>query len=441
MHDLVIRDARVLREAKWQVCDIGIDQGRFTSFDPSSGKETLDAAGRILTPGGVDLHVHFNEPGRTHWEGFATGSLAAAAGGNTFLVEMPLNSIPSTVSAEFLQQKLEAIGSQSFVDFALWGGLVPGNVDQIAALHQAGVAGFKAFMSPSGTDDFENSDTDTLRKGMVEIAKTGKILAIHAEDPAVLDSASKQLTSKRSALDWERSRPVAAELSAVKIAIDLAADTGCRIHIVHVSAPEVLELIASAKKSGLDITCETCPHYLLMAIDEADARGPNAKCAPPLRPKETVKALWECLRVGLIDTIGSDHSPAPPDLKTGKTFYDAWGGISGIQHGLPLLLQHGLQDLSLFEKLLELASDFPSQLIGLANKGKILENYAADFAIIETLSDPVEIRSSELLYRHQQSAYCEMKRFLNVKETWLGGRCIYRDGAAHGTPQGQFVSF
>lgn len=440
MHDLVIRDARLLLDGAWKNTDLGIDQGRFTTFDPDQGTETLDAAGRFLLPGGVDLHVHFNEPGRTHWEGFATGSLAAAAGGNTFLVEMPLNSIPSTVSAAFLRQKLSAIAAQSVTDFALWGGLVPGNTKQIDGLHRAGVAGFKAFMSPSGTDDFQNSDTSTLREGMREIAKTGKILAIHAEDPAVLDQVAPSLPSKQTALDWELSRPIEAELSAVKIAIDLAAETDCRIHIVHVSAPPVLELIAQAKADGLDITCETCPHYLLMPIEEADEIGPDAKCAPPLRPQETVSAMWKSLRSGLIDTIGSDHSPCSPHLKEGKSFYDAWGGISGLQHGLPLLWQEALGDPALFDTLIHLASKRPADLIGLANKGSIAIGYDADFALVEKLASPVPIMPADLHYRHPQSAYCRKSLSLKVSETWARGQCIYREGKAAGPARGKFIA-
>ncbi|MBC2605440.1 allantoinase AllB [Pelagicoccus albus] len=441
MHDLVIRGARIFEDGQWIEKDIGIDDGKFASFQAESGRETLDAQGRFLLPGGIDLHVHFNEPGRTHWEGFATGSLAAAAGGNTFLCEMPLNSIPSTVSARDLQTKLDAINGKSLLDYALWGGLVPGNVSEIAGLHEAGVAGFKAFMSPSGTDDFINSDTQTLKAGMKEIAKTGKILAIHAEDPATLTSASDGLSSKLTALDWEKSRPVEAEINAVKIAIDLAAESGCRIHIVHVSAPEVLEVIAKAKMQGVDITCETCPHYLLLTIEQADQIGPHAKCAPPLRPRHTVNGLWQAIRMGMVDTIGSDHSPAPPDLKSGKTFYDAWGGISGVQHGLPLLWQKAASDPELFQRLLDLSSKNAGELIGLHGKGSIKAGYDADFTLVAEYGACSSITEAELLYRHKTSAYCGMDLGLKVEETWQAGRCVYKDGAGMGDPKGAFIKF
>ncbi|EDY84609.1 allantoinase [Verrucomicrobiia bacterium DG1235] len=441
MHELVVRDAKVLENGKWRITDIGVDQGKFTSFEPDSGHATLDAKERIVLPGGLDLHVHFNEPGRTHWEGFATGSLSAAAGGNTFLVEMPLNSIPSTVSVESLRLKRNAIGQQSRVDYALWGGLVPGNENELQALAQAGVAGFKAFMSPSGTDDFANSDTETLRRGMKEIAKTGKVLALHAEDPAVLEAANASLPSKISALDWEKSRPVAAEVSAIKIAIELAAETGCRIHIVHVSSPDALQVIVEAKALGLPITCETCPHYLLIAINEADAIGPLSKCAPPLRDPKTVRNLWKSLRNGEIDTIGSDHSPCPPEMKIGKSFYDAWGGISGLQHGLPLLWQEALNDPELFQILIDLSCKSPSGLIGLDSKGSLSIGKDADFALVEELERATPISTADLHYRHPQSAYCDKLLRLQVSETWLRGNCVYRQGRAVGKPQGRHITF
>ncbi|MDQ8187769.1 allantoinase AllB [Pelagicoccus sp. SDUM812002] len=441
MHELAIRNARLLQDGTWRHVDIGIDEGRFTSFAPNSAKKTLNANGRMIFPGGVDLHVHFNEPGRTHWEGFATGSLAAAAGGNTFLVEMPLNSIPTTVSVETLRSKLAAIAQKSLVDFGLWGGLVPGNVKDIEGLHRAGVAGFKAFMSPSGTDDFKNSDVATLRAGMIEIAKTGKVLAIHAEDPAILREAETKLAQKRTALDWERSRPIEAEMSAVNIAIDLAGETGCRIHIVHVSAPEVLELIASAKAKGVAITCETCPHYLLMSMEEADAIGPNAKCAPPLRPRHVMETMWTALSNGLIDTIGSDHSPCTPDLKTGRAYYDAWGGISGIQHGLPLLWQEALVDSKLLQSIIELSSIQAANLINLSEKGAINLGYDADFVLAETLSTPYRIKTEALHYRNRHSPYCDRTLTVTVSETWLRGTCLYRKGEAASEPNGKFLAF
>ena len=244
-----------------------------------------------------------------------------------------LNSVPSTTNVEAFKTKLGAIGSKSYVDFGLWGGVVPGNEDELQPLAEAGVMGYKAFMSPSGVDEFNNSDGAVLRKAMEKIAPTGLRLALHAEDPAVLEPAAAALSSRETAADWLASRPIEAEISAVKIAIDLAEETGCPLMIVHVSAPEVLEVIHAAQDRGVDLTCETCPHYLLSS-EEAEAVGTNAKCAAA-SSSETVSAMLEMLVNDGIDTIGSDHSPSPPSMKA-KSFYDAWGGIAGIQHGLSL---------------------------------------------------------------------------------------------------------
>ena len=443
MHDIAIREALVLVDGYWTPTDIGIEDGRFVAFgaNVSSAKTTIDAKGLHCLPGGVDLHVHFNEPGRTHWEGFATGSIAGLAGGNTFVAEMPLNSIPSTTSLDALKTKLDAIGSQSSLDFGLWGGLVPGNAHELEALAEAGVVGFKAFMSPSGTDDFVNSDTETLRAGMKAIARTGKILALHAEDPKTLDAAAAQLGSKRSAVDWEAGRPQIAEINAIRIAIDLAIETGCRIHIVHVSSPEALDLISTAKAEGLEITCETCPHYLLLTIEDAERIGPAAKCAPPLRHEFDHNALWTALRHGQVDTIGSDHSPCPPDLKSGRSFYEAWGGISGQQHGLPLLWDRSFDDTNLFENIITRSTSEPSRLIGLKNKGALELGYDADFVLARRNVVETEIRSDQLHYRHHHSAYCGLRLRTEVVQTWLRGRCVYKDGKPIGEPRGRFIRF
>ncbi|MDQ8205470.1 allantoinase AllB [Pelagicoccus sp. SDUM812003] len=441
MIDLCIHNVTTYIDGSWRTSSLSVDAGKIVSFDRERARLVVDAEGKRCLPGAVDLHVHFNEPGRTHWEGFATGALAAAAGGATFVVEMPLNSIPSTVSTQDLATKLSAIASKSMIDFGLWGGLVPGNVNQIAPLAKAGVAGFKAFMSPSGTDDFQNSDYATLKAGMKEIAHTGKLLAIHAEDPQVLDTVDFAGRTRISAFDWEYSRPVEAEIKAVEIAMELSQETGCPIHIVHVSSPAVLDRIALGKQAGVKVTCETCPHYLLLSTEDAHRIGPNAKCAPPLRPEETRLALWQALDQGKLDTIGSDHSPCPPDMKTGSPFYDAWGGISGLQHGLPLLWNFGRQDEARFAKLISLTCAQPSALISLPNKGALKIGYDADFVLVEELPSPLSIDADSLLYRHRHSAYCGLKTRYRISETWQRGRCLLRDGKAVAPPAGTFIAF
>jgi allantoinase len=444
MLDTVIRNLKVLRAGVWTAVDVGIESGKIaeiTSQVTGSARSEVIAEGQFAMSGAVDLHVHFNEPGRTNWEGFKTGSAAAAAGGVTTVAEMPLNSIPSTVTVDALDQKLAAIKGKSSVDYALWGGVVPGNVDSLEALADAGVVGFKAFMSPSGTDDFDNSDVATLREAMRRIARTGLRLALHAEDPHVLKAAEAKLGQKETALDWEASRPVSAEVSAVQIAIELSVETGCPITIVHVSSPEVLAVIDAAKAKGVDILAETCPHYLLLNIGQADAIGPVAKCAPPLRSEATVSELRAAVLSGRIDTIGSDHSPSSPDLKEGLSFYKAWGGISGLQHGLPLTLDMLGMDLGLTGQCLEgVFSAKPASVAGMSAKGQLTVGADADLVLFEQREMPAMIQKSDLLYRHPFSAYIGCSSRVVVASTWLRGVCIYKEGAILSAPTGRFIN-
>ena len=293
MFDTIIRNVRVIKDDAWHFVDLGIIDESFAEISPNitgSSKSEVDGDSAYCLPGSVDLHVHFNEPGRIHWEGFTTGSAAASAAGISYLAEMPLNSIPSTTSVDALNTKLAAINNKSYVDFGLWGGIVPGNINDIEPLAKAGVIGFKAFMIPSGNVDFLNSDRSTLREAMYRIAQTGLRLALHAEDPIVVNRASERLKRTVSAFDWDASRPVEAEISATKTAIELSLETGCPITIVHVSSAEVLSVIQNAKRQGVDIICETCPHYLLLTRVDADNIGADAKCAPPLRSKARMRA-------------------------------------------------------------------------------------------------------------------------------------------------------
>ena len=441
MFELVIREGKIITPDGWEMVDIGISEGKIQAIGEisESAKKEIKAVGKYIFPGGVDLHVHFNEPGRTDWEGFFTGTQAALAGGVTTLAEMPLNSIPSTVSVDALEKKLSAIGAQSHADFGLWGGLVPGNVEELIPLARAGVMGFKAFMSPSGTDDFINADIRTLRMGMERIAETGLRLAIHAEDPQVLKLAGASLASKTSAYDWERSRPIAAEISAVEIAIDLSVQTGCPITIVHVSSHEVLTVIEAAKKEGVDIIAETCPHYLLLNIDDAHRIGTLAKCAPPLRLPAVQDALWQALFRGLVDTIGSDHSPAPPIMKEGKSFYDAWGGISGLQHGLPLLLDKiSFADEKDTRRLTRLFAGRPAQVAAFSTKGELRVGKDADFFLWQKGEQAHRIAERDLLYRHSCSAYVGLPLQGEIVSTYLRGELVYDQGKFT-APRGKFI--
>ena len=446
MFDTIIRNVRVIKDDAWHFVDLGIIDGSFAEVSTNitgNSKNELDGDSAYCLPGSVDLHVHFNEPGRTHWEGFTTGSAAASTAGLSYLAEMPLNSIPSTISVDALNTKLAAINNKSYVDFGLWGGIVPGNINDIEPLARAGVIGFKAFMAPSGNVDFVNSDKSTLREAMYRIAQTGLRLALHAEDPTVLDRALKRLKRTVSAFDWDAARPVEAEISATKAAIELSIETGCPITIVHVSSMEVLSVIQNAKRQGVDILCETCPHYLLLSRVDADNIGADAKCAPPLRSKARMRALEEAVFENLIDTIGSDHSPSPPEMKEDRSFFDAWGGIAGIQHGFPLLIsRYGLDVLPRMKILQRLCCENPAKVVNLKSKGAIDLNKDADFTLIKELESASVIDESSLLTKHQRSAYVGAKIKIELTSSWLRGKLVSLNGKLlENPPRGKFIPY
>ena len=446
MFDTIIRNVRVIKDDAWHFVDLGIIDGSFAEVSTNitgNSKNELDGDSAYCLPGSIDLHVHFNEPGRTHWEGFTTGSAAASTAGLSYLAEMPLNSIPSTISVDALNTKLAAINNKSYVDFGLWGGIVPGNINDIEPLARAGVIGFKAFMAPSGNVDFVNSDKSTLREAMYRIAQTGLRLALHAEDPTVLDRALKRLKRTVSAFDWDAARPVEAEISATKAAIELSIETGCPITIVHVSSVEVLSVIQNAKRQGVDILCETCPHYLLLSRVDADNIGADAKCAPPLRSKARMRALEEAVFENLIDTIGSDHSPSPPEMKEDRSFFDAWGGIAGIQHGFPLLIsRYGLDVLPRMKILQRLCCENPAKVVNLKSKGAIDLNKDADFTLIKELESASVIEESSLVTKHQRSAYVGAKIKIELTSSWLRGKLVSLNGKLlENPPRGKFIPY
>ncbi len=424
MYDLIIHNA-CTGPYGLEPCEIAIEGGKFAEVSESvSGPASreLDAEGLLALPGVVDAHVHFNEPGRTAWEGWATGSRAAAAGGVTSLIEMPLNSIPSTLDAASFNEKAELAASKSLVDFGLWGGLTPVNLDKLEELAEAGVVAFKAFLSPSGTDDFQNVDWDSLEKGMATIAKLGRVLGIHSEDPSLLGKPKPGTGQPAHA--WEAARPVEAELAAVQRIAEMAQASGCPVHIVHVSHPDVVDLISELKRNGVDITCETCPHYLQLTTDDAEAIGPDAKCAPPLRI-DALPGLWVRLASGKIDTVGSDHSPCTSELKE-AAFLEAWGGISGIQQLLlaSLTAPEGCMQPTP-EVLASVLSAAPAKRFCLgAHKGKLAPGYDADFVLFDPKSQTTVTRES-LHYRNPRSAYIGKNFRGCIAKTFLRGKQIY----------------
>lgn len=444
--DLIVRGGRIVTPEGVHDAELGILEGKIVRFAPELTDPThaeLDAAGRYVFPGIIDAHVHFNEPGRTEWEGLAHGSLALAAGGGTCFFDMPLNSEPPVLDAAGLRTKRALAEQQSCTDFALWGGLVPGNLDKLAGLRDAGAIGLKAFMSNSGIDSFPRVDAKTLYEGMKRAAKLGLLVAVHAEDDALAAkfTAAQQAKRKHDAKAWLASRPVEVELAAIRQALEFAGETGCALHIVHVSSPEGIALITEARAQRVDVSTETCSHYLLLNDKDVAKLGAPAKCAPPIRDEKRRLALWGALRAGEIQTIGSDHSPSPPDMKTSKNFFEIWGGIAGVQHGFQLLMNACAatadRDFPLLAAVL--ARNVARRFRLDSRKGRLAEGLDADFCLVE-LGDKHMITADELWTRHRISPYVGRTTQVRVTDTYVRGRPVWADGrVASGSPKGQFL--
>ena len=417
--------------------DIGISDGKIVALAEDlsgSGKSEIDARDLAIFPGVIDAHVHFNEPGRTDWEGFATGSRAAAAGGTTTVFEMPLNAHPPTTSRENFELKRTAAEASSLVDFGLWGGLVPGNLADLEGLRDCGVVGLKAFMCSSGIGDFESVDEKTLRAGMKRAAALDLLVAVHAESEELTSAltGAARAAGKKEVRDYLESRPIAAELEAIRVAIDLAAETGCRLHIVHVSCGSGVTLVADARSRGIDVTCETCPHYLVLTERDMEQLGAVAKCAPPLRSSDDQRQLRD--RLSDITTIGSDHSPSPPEMKQRDNFFDVWGGISGCQHLLALLLDADVPR----EEIRRLTSGDVASRFRMRAKGAIAVGKDADFTLVDLKAQEV-VAAESLHYRHQQSPYVGRTLQGRVRRTFLRGQTIHQDGKFATPPMGRLV--
>ncbi len=407
--------------------DVAVDGGRIAATGNELGlaaAETIDATGLHVLPGAVDAHVHFNDPGRSDWEGWASGTAAAAAGGTTCVVDMPLNAHPPTVDAASFRAKVEAASGAALTDYALWGGLVPGNVSRLAELAELGVVGFKAFMSPSGIEDFEAVDDLALHDGMAEAARLRLPVAVHAES-AALTEGLRARAGGRGWRDYAASRPVVAELEAIARAIVLAEDTGCSLHVVHVSTGRGVRLVTAARARGVDVTCETCPHYLLLDEDDLESLGAVAKCAPPLRCRADLDDLRSELAAGSIDLLASDHSPAPASLKEGDDAFAVWGGISGCQSLLPIVLSEGFPP--------ELVAARPAARFRLPGKGRLEPGADADLVLAD-LSAEVRLRAEDLRYRHRQSPYVGRPLRARIVTTLLRGAPVVA-----GEPRGRLV--
>lgn len=445
--DLIIRGATVVRPGAVSKLDLGIKDGIITSMGEAvfgSTNADLDATNFHVFPGLVDPHVHFNEPGRTEWEGFDHGSRALAVGGVTSYLDMPLNATPPVVDKGSFLAKWHFGKASSFVDFGLWGGLTPGSLGNMHELTECGVIGFKAFMSSSGVDDFPMADDATLYEGMRRAFDLEQIVAVHAENDSITAHLARQAVAegRLGVRDYLDSRPVIAELEAVQRAILFAWVTECPLHIVHVSTARAIEIIAGAKAQGVNISCETCPHYLILTEDDAERLQALAKCAPPLRSASEQAALWEKFEAGDIDMIASDHSPSPPEMKRGDDMFAVWGGITGCQSTFGLMLTEALgghHPISM-DRLGEVLSTHAARRFRLhPAKGEIAVGADADLIIVDMHAD-VTVREADLQYRHpSNSPYVGRQLRGKVLRTILRGETIVKDGRMQGKPAAHFL--
>jgi allantoinase len=438
--DLVVRAGTLVSPDRLRTGDVAIVDGRIAATGPdlsTTGAEELDATGMHVFPGGVDPHVHFNEPGRTDWEGIASGSEALAAGGYTTYVDMPLNSLPVTIDADSFDRKRAAAEAASHVDFGLWGGLVPGSAGDIEALWRRGAHGFKAFLCDSGLPEFPPADDLTLLEGMRRCAALGAIVLVHAENAAIVAGLARQAVAEGrcQARDYTDSRPAVAELEAIDRAVFFASETGCALHVVHVSTPRGAALVERARAAGIDVTCETCPHYLLLTADDAERLGTIAKCAPPLRGPGDRDGLWNLVERGALPIVASDHSPCPPELKAGDDYFAAWGGIAGCQTTRGLLLA---QDRLPLPMVAAVTAANAAARFQLAGKGQVEAGADADLSIVD-LTREWELRAEELRYRHRLSPYVGQRLRGRVVRTILRGRTVQRDGQVTAPPSGRLV--
>jgi allantoinase len=440
---LVVRGKRVIRPDSSGPASIHIRDGVITAIagfeSVPEGAEVLDAGDSVVMPGLVDTHVHLNEPGRTEWEGFTPGTRAAAAGGVTTLIDMPLNSIPPTNSVQGLRAKVEAARTQSWVDIGFWGGLVPGNIDQIEPLIAEGVFGFKCFLVPSGVDEFPHVTEADLRVALPLIAANRSLLLVHAELPGPIELARTENASRRYG-SYLASRPRAAENEAIELLIRLSRELGARIHVVHLSSSDAISDLRAARAGGLPITVETCPHYLVFSAEEIPDGATQFKCAPPIRENENREKLWRGLANGVIDFITTDHSPCPASMKSRDSgdFFQAWGGITSLQLGLPSVWTEARRRGYSLEQVIVWMATYPARAAGLQDrKGAIAEGKDADLVFFRP-DAPIEWPHT-LHHRHKLTPYEGRALTGIVERTILRGKTIYHDGEFAATPSGNIL--
>ncbi|MDF6045774.1 allantoinase AllB [Streptomyces sp. JH14] len=427
--NLLLRSTRVVTPEGTRPAAVAVAGGTIDAVLPyetevPAGVRMEDFGDDVLLPGLVDTHVHVNDPGRTEWEGFWTATRAAAAGGITTLLDMPLNSLPPTTTVGHLRTKQQVAATRAHIDTGFWGGAIPANVKDLRPLYEAGVFGFKCFLSPSGVEEFPELDQEQLARSMAEIAGFGGLLIVHAEDPHHLAAAPQR--SGPAYADFLASRPRDAENTAIEGLIAHAARLNARIHVLHLSSSDALPLIAAAKRDGVRVTVESCPHFLTLTAEEVPDGATEFKCCPPIREAANQDALWGGLADGTIDCIVSDHSPCTTDLKT-PDFASAWGGISSLQLGLPAVWTEARRRGHALDDVVRWMSAAPAALAGLARKGAIEAGRDADFAVLAP-DETFTVDPAELFHRNQVTAYAGKTLHGVVKSTWLRGRRIAADG-------------
>lgn len=442
---LAFLSQRVVTDGKIQPAAILIEGEQIHSVvapnQVPAGTTVRDFGRAVILPGLVDSHVHINDPGRADWEGFQTATRAAAAGGFTMLVDMPLNCVPATTSVPGLERKRAAAQGRCQVDWAAWGGVVADNQNDIAPLAAAGVRGFKCFLVPSGVDSFTMVTEQHLRAALPHLARTGLPLLVHAELPAPIDQANKSLESA----DWSRyetylqSRPDEAELSAIRLLLALCREYKFRLHVVHLSTSQALGELRTARSEGLPVSVETCPHYLYLASETVADGATLNKCAPPIRGRQNREQLWQGLKDGTLDLIASDHSPCPPSMKCldEGNFKTAWGGIASLSIALPLMWTEASRRGFSLLHIAHWMAEAPARLAGCHNrKGRIAAGYDADLVIFDPEREFL-VSKDRLHYRHPVSPYLGETLRGVVEATYLRGNLVFADGQFPGAPTGR----
>jgi allantoinase len=447
--DLVVRSRRVVSGGRVAPGAVHVEGERIASiaaYDAlPAGADVVDAGDAVVMPAVVDTHVHVNEPGRTDWEGFATATRAAAAGGAGTIVDMPLNSIPPTTTLRGLEEKRAAARGQCHVDVGFWGGVVPGNLDELRPMTRAGALGFKCFLIESGVDEFRHVGERELRPAMAELARLGAPLLVHAEVPGPIEAAARTGSGQdpRRYATYLASRPRAAENEAIGLAARLCRETRARTHIVHHSSSDALATLRAAREEGLPLSAETCPHYLRFVAEEIPDGATEFKCAPPIRERENRDALWRALGEGVLSMVASDHSPCSPALKRleAGAFDAAWGGVAGLQLALPVLWTEASRRGFTLVDLARWTCEEPARLAGLsARKGSLRAGADADLCIFEP-EEAFTVTAERILHRHKLTPYLGARLNGVVRATFVRGVRVWdRERGFAARPSGREVS-